>query len=551
MTKIYGIDLGTTYSCIARVDDYGQAVVINNSEGQSTTPSVVFFETADNFVVGSAAKDSAVVHESHVVETVKRVMGDEHWQVEAFGQAYRPEEISAFILRKLVADASTEIGGDVTDVVITCPAYFSNIQRKATKNAGEIAGLNVHYVITEPSAAAIAYGMDLEEDKNIFVFDLGGGTFDVTIIAMVGGDIREVAIGGDDQLGGKDWDAAIVKYLATEFEAQKGVAADEVLDDPETYQDLVQKAEKAKFQLSSKKSVMEAVVHGGDRARIELTREKFEELTADLLSRTIEYTRQTVERGKEKGVDAVDTILLVGGSTYMPQVKERLQSEFPNVELRQQDPNQIVAKGAAIYGLKHQIDSEMENIGAPPPEEEESGAQFEKYRESLETVARSQGITLENAEKLHKKSIQAITSKSFGVMLTDANTFANYCANLVEVDDALPLEVSEDVATVEDQQEMVELKVFQNHHRTKGPDTRIELDDCLELGRAELKFERPLPKNSPVRVTFNLSKDGMLSLHGKDLTTNREVQAEFQTDSVMSSEEVESARERATGIAVS
>ncbi len=550
MNKIYGIDLGTTYSCISYYNEFGQQVVINNAEGSATTPSVVFFESADNSVVGQTAKDAAPAHSDRVVETVKRAMGDEEWRFPAFGQDYRPEEVSALILKKLVNDARLETGEDITDVVITCPAYFGNVQRQATKQAGEIAGLTVHYIITEPTAAAIAYGMDLGEDKNVLVYDLGGGTFDVTIIAIEGEEIREVAIGGDDRLGGKNWDNAIVQYLVAEFEEQKGQPAEALLDDPETFRELMLSAERAKIALSSRMETETPVLFDIVRARIKLTREKFEEITADLLARTIEYTKQVMERGREKGVDRIDTVLLVGGSTTMPQVSERLEAEFPDIEIKRQDPHLIVAKGAAIYGFKHQLDSELEDVKAQITADGSVDAEAAN-EQALDEMSDRYGMPKDSLAAITAKKIETVTSKSFGVIFTDDATRQDYVVNLIEVDDRLPIKVHQDAQTLDDDQGRVTIRVVENRQKVKGGGHRVDVGDCRQLGEAELIFEHALPKDSPLRVTFNISTDGLLKMTGEDLTTHRDVRAEFRTDSVMSEEDVQQARSRQSGMTVS
>ncbi|HEY2291003.1 MAG TPA: Hsp70 family protein, partial [Thermoanaerobaculia bacterium] len=261
--RVYGIDLGTTYSCIAHVDEHGKPVVLQNAEGESTTPSVVFFESKDNVVVGQAAKEVVSIHTDLCVSTVKRAMGDPHWEREFYGHVYKPQDISSFILRKVVGDAEKIIGEKIEDVVITCPAYFGVNEKEATKQAGVLAGLNVLYVIPEPTAAALAYGIEQDQDQVILVYDLGGGTFDITLIEIKAGAINVICTGGDHQLGGKDWDDAVVSYFTQKFEESTGTPADSLLEDQETYQELLNAAEKCKKMLSSRQSVTEAVRFGG------------------------------------------------------------------------------------------------------------------------------------------------------------------------------------------------------------------------------------------------------------------------------------------------
>ena len=248
-------------------------------------------------------------------------------------------------------DAESITGEKVEDVVITCPAYFGLNEKEATRQAGILAGLNVRYVIFELTAAALAYGMEQEGEQTVLVYDLGGGTFDVTVIAIRPQELTVICTGGDHQLGGKNWDDAVVAYFAERFESETGTAADALTSDHEAYQELLNAAERCKKSLSNRESVVEAVRFGGERARVELTRETFNRITAPYLERTLELTQQVLDKAREKGQDRIDRLLLVGGSTYMPQVIESVKKRFP-IEIRQYDPNQAVAKGAAIFGFK-------------------------------------------------------------------------------------------------------------------------------------------------------------------------------------------------------
>ena len=351
--QVFGIDLGTTYSCIAVVDEVsGKPYVIANAEGDLTTPSVVYFEDTENRVVGKEAKNTALLEPDRVVEMVKRNMGAPEWRLSFDGEEYSAEEISAYILRKVVADAEQNLGGTkVKDVVITCPAYFGIPQRDATAAAGRIAGLNVLEIINEPTAAAISYGLHDDRDQVVLVYDLGGGTFDVSIIEVKEGSVSVVATGGDHELGGRDWDEEIVKYLAAEWAAQNGGSADDLAASAETMQDLWRRAEEAKRALTNRAETKVLVSHEGKRASVPLTREKFDEITAHLLENTLSMTRATMATARELGGRDMDLLLLVGGSSKMPQVGERLKQEFgkdPQVH----DPDQSVAKGAAVYGQK-------------------------------------------------------------------------------------------------------------------------------------------------------------------------------------------------------
>ncbi len=281
--RIFGIDLGTTYSSIAYVDEYGKPVVIPNAENQRVTPSVVFFD-GDNVVVGEVAKESARLYPNDVVSFVKRSMGEPNFLFRHNDRSYRAEEISSFVIRKVVQDAEQQLGEKITDLVITCPAYFGINEREATRRAGEIGGFNVHQIINEPTAAAIAYGsMEVSEEKVVLVYDLGGGTFDITMIDIKPGEsIEVICTGGDHNLGGKDWDDRIVTYLVQEFQKATGIAKD-ILDDPDTWQDLQLSAEKSKKVLSQRDKTPVLVTYGGERVKAILERPQFEMITQDLL----------------------------------------------------------------------------------------------------------------------------------------------------------------------------------------------------------------------------------------------------------------------------
>ena len=423
-SKIYGIDLGTTYSCIAYVDDSGKPIVLQNSEGDNTTPSVVYFESGSNIVVGQTAKDVAVLHPDLVISSVKRVMGDADWVYEHDEKTLHPQDVSSFILRKLVTDAEIITGDTIKDVVITCPAYFGVTRKEATRQAGELAGLNVRYVIPEPTAAAIAYGIEKSEPQTILVYDLGGGTFDVTLIEVDTKGITVICTGGDHDLGGKNWDEDTANWYAEEFSREKDVPVDELMEDMETWQDLLTIAEGAKKALSSRTSHKQRIQHGADRAMVELSREKFEELTSHLLERTISLTRDLLGNATTKGYDTVDKILLVGGSTYMPQIEARIAREFPSVDVMQFDPNQAIAKGAALFGLKCDVDdmikAEIAEEEGGDADEIDLGAADTKVVDRAERkVATEFGFSLPAVRNLVQTRIRNVTSKSFGIVILD------------------------------------------------------------------------------------------------------------------------------------
>ena len=552
--RIYGIDLGTTYSCIAYVDEHGKPVVLSSSEGHPTTPSVVFFEGPGNIAVGQTAKDVAELHPDRVVSTVKRVMGDPDWVFENDGNTYHPQDISSFILRKLIADAEVATGDTISDVVITCPAYFGVTQKEATRQAGDVADLNVRYVIPEPTAAAIAYGIEQSEDQVILVFDLGGGTFDITLIDVTQDAITVVCTGGDHQLGGRDWDETIATWFAEQFSNEVGVAEYNLTSDMETWQELLNAAESAKVALSSRTSYTQKVQYEADRAVVELTREKFDELTANLLERTISLTEELLATAQAKGYGKIDKLLLVGGSTYMPQVIDTVQAKFP-FEVRQFDPNQAVAKGAALFGFKCYLDEQIKIRIAEQTGEEAAEVDVEEVAEDVRTkaeqdVAQEYGLALPGLRQLTKKSIRNVTSKSFGIVVVDPEVDDERVNNLIVVDEAVPRSVSRTFGTYEDNQDGVALRCMENTERVGADDRPILLDSSTEVGSAELKFTKALPKGSPIEISFSLGEDGLLTVHGRDLTTDHEIDAEFRTSAILTTEEVEEKKSRNLAITV-
>jgi molecular chaperone DnaK len=549
--RVYGIDLGTTYSCISYVDEHGKPVVVASSEGQQTTPSVVFFESSDNVVVGQPAKEVVAMHEGLVVSTIKRSMGVPDVVRTFHGKDYTPPEISAFILRKLAKDAETATGVKVEDVVITCPAYFGIAEREATKQAGTIAGLNVRYVIPEPTAAAIAYGMEQDKEQTLLVYDLGGGTFDVTLIRIKVGEITVLSTGGDNQLGGKDWDDAIATHLAQAFESETGTPYQEVLADPETYQELLKDAEVAKIALSQAKSTPRKVSFRTSRVRVDLTRETFDKITEPYLQRAASLTREMIDRAQELGVK-IDRLLLVGGSTTMPQVLE-WAATLP-FDVQQFDPNQAVAKGAAMFGfrcvLEELIKIEIARMNKTEPEkvklEQVSEADKKKAGEKIAPVF---GLAPAKLNDIVSTSINNVSSKSFGLVVTDDDKKQSV-SNLVIIDDSVPREVRRTFHTLVDGQTDVELRVMENSLKTQKQDT-VGLGDCKEVLIVDLTFARPLPRSSPVEVTFRLGPDGCLFVHGMDLTTNRQIDKTVVISGVLKQEEVAAARSRALAMAVS
>lgn len=544
---IYGIDLGTTYSCIAYVDQYGKATVIPNAEGELTTPSVVLFEQ-NNRIVGKEAKNSAVLSPEHVVSMIKRDMGNPDYPFTYDGAPYSPQEISSYILKKLAADAEQQIGKPVKDVVITCPAYFGLTERDATRTAGELAGLSVREIIDEPTAAAIDFGIQDGRDQVAMVYDLGGGTFDVTIIQIRGGAIQVIATGGDHRLGGRDWDEQVVLYLANEWCQANGDDVDP-LESLETLQDLWQKAEAAKRSLTARDETRVAVVHDGKTQSVTLTRQHFDELTRGKLEQTIQYTRQTLEVAKSKGVANFDVLLLVGGSTRMPQVKERLQQEFPGAEIKVHDPDQAVAKGAAIYGLKLAIGDRIRILAGEADDVEGENTPTPVTPEILATVGGEFGLLPGTVKQIHDQSITTVASHSYGVSVVNPREDnREYISNLVVTQSAIPVNVTRTYGTVEANQETVLIQVLQN-------DVRADTVDDVSLGQqiadATLTLPPHLPARSPIEVTCTLNNQGLLLISAKETTQGETVDVQIDVKGGLSETQMEEARKRTELVAVS
>jgi molecular chaperone DnaK len=550
--SVYGIDLGTTYTCIAHVDEAsGRPEITPNAEGELTTPSVVLFEDAETRVVGREAKNTAVLEADHVIELIKRQMGKPDWRREFFGKEFSPEEISSYILRKVVDDAERHDRVRPQKVVITCPAYFDSQQREATATAGRIAGLDVLEIVNEPTAAAIAYGSQDSGDQVVLVYDLGGGTFDITVIAIKDGAITVVATGGDDQLGGRDWDEEIVKYCAEQWKAEHPDTAADPLSAPETLQDLWLRAESAKRALTAMDKTRIPVTHEAKQVAVTLTREKFDELTALLLENTITFTKQVIETAGELGYPKIDQLLLVGGSTKMPQVTERLRKEF-EFEVKTFDPDQSVAKGAAIYGQKLAIGERIrteigKRLDKKPEEVDVQETRAEVRQEAEQQVADEMGLRLSTVQRLNNMVVKNVVSHSFGVVaLLPDDT--EVIANLVLAQQTLPVEVKRAFGTKEEATGLAAIRIMEN---TIREDLVKDLNQGKEIGKATLEMAAGLPANSPIEVTFQLDGQGRLSITGRDMSAGgKVVTAVIETDRVLSEEELKEAIEHAQGIRV-
>lgn len=539
---VFGIDLGTTYSCIAYVDGTGRATVVNNQEGTNTTPSVVNFASPSQVVVGQVAKENAVIDPQNTVALVKTLMGKSNFAINYNGEDKSPEEVSSYILRKLTGDASKLIDTEVKDVVITCPAYFGDAERKATKTAGEIADLNVIEIISEPTAAAIYYGcVKADGDKTILVYDLGGGTFDVTVMRVTEGVIEEICKEGNHDLGGKNWDDAVMQYLADEFCSETGFDGD---FDDYAQQDLRIKAEKAKQQLSYREEVPVMLDAAGLRARISISRTTFDEITQNLLNESIEKTDAAIATAEAKGYK-VDEIILVGGSTRMPQVPKILMEKY-GIEPKVLDPDEAVAKGAAIYALGAYA-GKVKDF----KEKAEQGTMTEEEKEKAKKYAEETVVKTEDVVALRGKTIkiELVANKSYALKVL--RNGQETCCNMIIKNSKMvdnTVSVTKQFGTADDNQETAELVVYESDFDSEYYD----VDEDFTLGTCSLELPGNLPAGAPIQVTFTLNNEGILEVTGKDMTTNKEIHATMQATAgtTMSKEDVAAAKAKSKNIAV-
>jgi molecular chaperone DnaK len=517
----YGIDLGTTQSCIAYVDPAGRPVVLRSAIGEDTTPSVVFFELPENVVVGTQAKENAVLAPHLVAELVKRQMGEDV-RLPFHGQDHTPESISALILRELARAAQEQTGEEVKDVVITVPAYFGLLEREATRNAGQIAGLNVLDVLAEPVAAALSYqvlGTDTGV-RHILVYDLGGGTFDTTVIRIDGNDVQVICTDGNHHLGGADWDSAISEFLLRGFAEQYPQ-----LDpggDEQFMQDLATSAEQLKKALSATVSRKQNVRFDGSVVQLELTREHFEELTSELLERTMEITERTIATARKKGVEHFDDVLLVGGMTLMPAVARALRERF-GLEPRLHDPHLAVAKGAALYALMKKVKVSMPGDGDPGQAED-----------AAKQVADDLGIEEERARALAATTVATVVPRAFGLKLVDQddpvykinpNQAREYIAHLLTANTPLPADTGpRTFSTVFAHQREVELQVWEQ----AGSVASEELEHNTRIGEGRLCDLPDRPAKTPFKVTFHMTETGLLEVHAWEAESEQEVRFEIQ-----------------------
>ena len=544
MKYAFGIDLGTTYSCIAYVDEFGKPVVLKNSAGDSTTPSVVYVESAKNIVVGEEAKRMLEMEADKTVQFIKRKMGKEKNTVNLNGTTYTAQEISGYILKKLVDDANAELqqtgvlkaGEEIKDVVITCPAYFGMNEKNATKEAGILAGLNVLDIINEPTAAAISYGVSGQErEETVLVYDLGGGTFDITVMNIRGGNITVICSGGDDQLGGKDWDEALMNYVIEKFNAETG---EDLSEDPEAVAALYLDVETWKKSLTSREKVNISVRAMGERIRDELSRAKYDDLTRHLLNRTKNLLDDILITSAAAGypLSRIDKVLLVGGSSFMPQVAKMLQDDY-GVEARLQDPNQAVAKGAAIYAQNQSafndfILQEAQRTGKSVEQIKEDNKFTGELDKKFSQTTGAGGLTITN-----------VLSCTYGVSYLDRANNRSMISNMLKINDPLPAKKVQTFFTNADGQGGVAIRLFE----TRSTEDDIELEDREPLTVIDMSFVRPVPRGTPVEITLALDNSGILHVMAVEKSTNSKLDTTFELSHQMSERELAAAGGRVKG----
>ena len=486
MSKVIGIDLGTTNSCVA-VMEGGEAVVIPNAEGNRTTPSVVAFSKTGERMVGQVAKRQAITNPDRTISSIKREMGSDH-RVSIDGKSYTPQEISAMILQKLKSDAEAYLGSTVTEAVITVPAYFTDAQRQATKDAGKIAGLDVKRIINEPTAAALAYGVDKEQAQKIMVYDLGGGTFDVSILEIDDGVIEVLATAGNNRLGGDDFDQCIMKYLVSEFKRTEGI---DLSGDKVAMQRLKEAAEKAKIELSGVTTsninlpYITADATGPKHLDVTLTRAKFNELTGHLVDATMGPVRQAMSDAGLKPSD-LSKVLMVGGSSRIPAVVEAVKNFTGNEPFKGINPDECVAMGAALQA----------------------------------------GVLTGDVKGL---LLLDVTPLSLGI-----ETMGGVCTRLIERNTTIPVKKSQIFSTAADNQTSVEVNVLQGE--------REFARDNKSLGVFHLDGIAPAPRGVPqIEVTFDIDANGIVKVSAKDLGTGKEQNITITASTNMSKEDIDKA----------
>lgn len=522
-TTVYGIDLGTTYSCIAKVDpETNRAEVLRNRDNEVSTPSVVLFDPPTDSLVGKFAKAEAVLYADRVVQLFKRQMKDPDWLFTITDPSWdgpaewTAPQISALVLRKLANDVKETTGETVKSVVITIPAYFGSVEREATRLAGKLADLEVVSIINEPTAAAISYGLGSDgvgKDESVLVYDLGGGTFDISVIRIEGGDVTVVVVDGDHELGGTDWDSRIQEYIADRFVEECPEAGDP-MDDPDSEQELANQAERIKQELTERKSAKALIQYGGSRASIEITKEKLNEISADLVSRTIDKTRSALATSEEKGGASIGKILLVGGSSKMPMIREALESAF-DFPVEMGDPDLAVAKGAALYGrICGQVIEEPDDPHGPP------GPQGK---------------------------VKDVCTQGFGLkVLRSKEAEETYIDFALHRNDRVPAKIERTYFTVMDDQTAVEMSIYEQVGDEENEDPTA---NKLILSPAITGIPTGSPAGTRIVTTITMSRDGTLRMIAQHEGHDVPLEVELNVPGAVTGEQLKEQKQKVAAIA--
>jgi len=539
---ILGIDLGTTFSAMAYVDRHGKPVLLPNAEGTPTTPSVIHFDGPDSWVVGDEAVKMVVADALNCVRFIKRRMGDPGFSLEFHGRTYTPQEISSLILAKLKTDAEEALGYEVRDAVITVPAYFNSAQRGATTEAGQLAGFNVLSIINEPTAAAIAYGVErLGEKRNLLVFDLGGGTFDVTVMDIQGTTLRTMASDGNAELGGKDWDDRLLNHVADQFVAKFGI---DPRDEPQPYQELYERCLQAKIALSTKPRASIPVIYQGQRTVVPVAREEFEDLTKDLVEQCADTCGLVLEKAKMRWSD-IDDVLLAGGSTRMPMVQQMLERLAGRPTVVGVNPDECVALGASLAAVfRHRP----------------KHAAIQNWRRSLALRSRPPTSSLENAptttsdlapvaaraadapvqrasvpEGLPAVRVTDVASHPLGIVVLDV-TLRERVVTLIPQFTPLPCEKKGRFAYAYDNMTAVRVEVTEGVGETR--------DEVMVVGEVTLDNLPPRPRGTPIEVVYRYTVNGILEVDVTDVASRTTRRANIHLRGGMDADALQAARER-------
>ncbi|WP_433202311.1 Hsp70 family protein [Nocardia sp. CA-107356] len=543
---VYGIDLGTTNSAIARIDADGRPEVMIGLNGEATVPSVVLFASAFDHLVGEGARRQARLDPEHVCALVKRRMGDTEWRFVAHGQTWSAPAVSALILKSLASDAEFSGGEPVKRVVITVPAYFGDEERRATIQVGTYAGFDVAGVLSEPIAAALSYGFGRLDGsvqvgkegqrETVLVYDLGGGTFDATVIELADRRISVLAVEGDHQLGGADWDERIALYLSQKF-CEANPDAEDPLDDSAGSQMLVLAAERAKRELTDADRTDVVIAHDGARAVIALTRDEVDAMTFSLMRRTIDLTRDCLAAASKRGVASVDRLLLVGGSSRMPMVERELRRELGlGGELR--DPDLSVARGAALYGEKLEVErlimADLTTRGRLRDGADIHDAAPLDLDQSIARVAASFGQPVGSVRRMLEIQVDTVVSRGFGVLALDYQ-YGLAATWLVQRNSTLPVKVRRSFGTVRADQDEIALTIVEQ----QGQAASLRPEDTKVLVEGRIRgIPAGYPEGSEVRVTFEMGFDGVLKVTCHHVDADMPLTLTAQTGATLSQADV-------------